>query len=172
MNTELLNALADIAYARQAFFRRHSVIPYSLMRQFLTNEANMLSILNRFPAQLPPPTRAAQIDIPVNLLDALFPNLTAAGGIPRTAFWDAVTIALTSDQISTSLLDYTPPADNAELCPICQEGIPTLPAVELATCHHHMHRACATTWFSLSTRCPVCRGDLRSLAENTTNEPE
>lgn len=169
MNTELLNALADIAYARQAFFRRHSVIPFSLMRQFLANEASLLSVLGRFPVQLaaiPQTTRPTQIDIPINLLDALFPNM--AGGTNGT-FWDAVTVHLTPAQLAASLLDYTPEANSQELCCICQEGIATQPCVSLATCGHHMHRGCGTTWFSISTRCPVCRGDLRTLEQTNTN---
>lgn len=169
MNTELLNALSDIANARQAFFRRHSVIPFSLMRQFLANESSMLAILGRFPVQLGnvgQTTRPTQIDIPINLLDALFPNLAGGG---NGTFWDAVTVHLTPAQLAAGLRDYTPEVGSQELCCICQEGIATQPCVSLATCGHHMHRGCGTTWFTISTRCPVCRGDLRSLNQTNTN---
>jgi hypothetical protein len=38
-----------------------------------------------------------------------------------------------------------------------------------STNHHALHRRCAQSWFAISTRCPVCRADLRTLAPTTTN---
>jgi hypothetical protein len=38
-----------------------------------------------------------------------------------------------------------------------------------STNHHALHRRCAQSWFAISTRCPVCRADLRTLNPTTTN---
>lgn len=160
MNQELLNALADVAYARANFFRRTSGWGSA---QFLANEATLLNMLSRFPAQAPPPQRTQRLDISLGLLGALFPDT------PANPFWDAVNVHLTPEQIASSTAEYTPVADATELCCICQEGIATAPCMRITTCDHHMHRVCANTWFTMSTRCPVCRGDLRTLNEATTN---
>lgn len=173
MNQQLLDILSDLSYARAAFYRRHSVVPYHLMRSFLANEDRLITLLTRF--QVAPIQRG--VDIPVNLIQTLFGpdafvGLGQGQGHEQSLgrFWDAVNVGLTLEQIQTSLIDYIPtPADSSELCPICQEGIATLPTVDLVPCHHHMHRACAIAWFTISTKCPVCRADLRPSAPTTTN---
>ena len=79
----MIETLGDITYARAAFFRRHSVIPYHLMRSFLTNEDRMLALLTQFSTQTaapapapraraPLPPLAHNFDIPLNLVQLLF----------------------------------------------------------------------------------------------------
>ncbi|KAI4963869.1 hypothetical protein ZWY2020_012442 [Hordeum vulgare] len=56
--------------------------------------------------------------------------------------------------------------DGAETddCAICLGGLGAEPAVELPTCEHAFHRRCISTWFSKTTTCPMCRGDVRLCA--------
>lgn len=199
----MIETLGDITYARAAFFRRHSVIPYHLMRLFLTNEDRMLSLLTQFstqtaapaPAPAPAPAHRARaplpplahnFDIPLNLVQLLFGRDATVGlgqGQGQNQFWDAVTVGLTPEQFAAGTRNYENPPDVAEQdqCCICQEGITTEAAIHTlcpgpalgdgvtSTNHHALHRRCAQSWFAISTRCPVCRADLRTLAPTTTN---
>ena len=141
----LMRLLSDLAYARIVFFRE-SRNPMDT-RLFLTNESHML--------------RAAQ--------NTSIPSITTLllSTLPST-FFDPVTVNLTPEQIEASVR----PLENApahEACCICQEGLHTQPACSIQRCGHSLHRACATQWFALSVRCPVCRADLRESANNTNN---
>ena len=198
MNRELLESISDLTYAQARFFGRPA--PFHLQRQFLAVQERMINLLTQFPARLPPPPAAEpipirqvvqqQFDIPINIIDMLFPNAAnvlgagaGAGAGVGNSFWNAVTVSLTAEQLAAATRDYTPDPELAahELCCICQEGISTEPAVEtncpgqtlpdgsIVTNHHSLHRRCANTWFSLSTKCPVCRADLRTLTSTTTN---
>jgi len=178
----MIELLGDIAYARSAFFRRHSVVPYHLMRTFLTNEDRMLALLTQFSTA--PAPRARALDIPLNLAEMIFGRGAFVGlGQGQNQFWDAVTVGLTSQQFTAATRDYENPPEVAEQdqCCICQEGITAEAAIHTlcpgpalgdgvtATNHHALHRRCAQSWFAISTRCPVCRADLRTVGQPTTN---
>ena len=186
----MIETLGDITYARAAFFRRHSVIPYHLMRSFLANEDRMLTLLTQFSTQTAPRARAPlpplahNFDIPLNLVQLLFGRDATVGlGQGQNQFWDAVTVGLSPEQFAAGTRVYENPPDVAQQdqCCICQEGITTEAAIHTlcpgpalgdgvtSTNHHALHRRCAQSWFAISTRCPVCRADLRTLASTTTN---
>ena len=189
---QLTEILADLVYARGAFFRRHSVIPYHLMRSFLTNEENMITLLTRFQAAPAPRARTPLaplgqgIDIPENLVQLLFGRDAFVGlgqGQGQNQFWDAVVIGLTPEQFAAGTRVYENPPDVAEQdqCCICQDGITTEAAIHTlcpgpalgdgvtSTNHHAFHRRCAQSWFAISTKCPVCRADLRPREPTNTN---
>ena len=193
MSQQMIETLGDITYARAAFFRRHSVIPYHLMRSFLTNEDRMLALLTQFSTQTaapapapraraPLPPLAHNFDIPLNLVQLLF-GRDATVGLGQNQFWDAVTVGLTPEEFAAGTRNYENPPDVAEQdqCCICQEGITTEAAIHTlcpgpalgdgvaSTNHHALHRRCAQSWFAISTKCPVCRADLRTLNQPNTN---
>jgi hypothetical protein len=195
----MIELLGDIAYARSAFFRRHSVIPYHLMRLFLANEERTLALLTQFStppptpapaprARAPLPPLAQGFDIPLNLAELIFGRGAFVGlgqgqGQGQNQFWDAVTVGLTSQQFAEGTRGYENPPDVAEQdqCCICQEGITAEAAIQTlcpgpplgdgvtVTNYHALHRRCAQSWFAISTRCPVCRADLRTVSPPTTN---
>lgn len=140
---DILAAVGDIAYSRTTFFRHWHT--HDQVNAALRNEARMLTLLER----------TMDMTSIVRVLNTLIPG--AAAGVPA-GFWDSVPVALTNAQMAAALQPHTPPAENNnELCCICQYNLAAQPACELARCHHHLHRACAEQWFSMSTRCPVCR---------------
>jgi hypothetical protein len=198
MSQQMIELLGDISYARAAFYRRHSVIPYHLMRMFLANEERMLALLTQFSTPAPPPPApraraplpplAQGFDIPLNLAELIFGRGAFVGlGQGQTQghnqFWDAVTVGLTSEQFAAGTRGYENPPEAAEQdqCCICQEGITTEAAIQTlcpgpplgdgvtVTNYHALHRRCAQSWFAISTRCPVCRADLRTVSPPTTN---
>jgi hypothetical protein len=186
-----MEILSDLTYSRASFFRRHSGIPLHLIRMYLNNETQMMNLLERvsrplapLPPQTLPQVQTTSFDVPLNLVQLLFgSNATVGLGQGQNQFWDAVTVGLTPNQFAAGTRNYENPADVAEQdqCCICQEGITTeaaihtlCPGPELgdgvtSTNHHALHRRCASAWFAISTRCPVCRADLRTLNPTTTN---
>ena len=180
-----MEILGDLTYSRAAFFRRHSGIPLHLIRMYLNNETQMMNLLERVsrpaapPPQMQPLPRIqpSSIDIPLTtFLAGLFPNVAG----PQ--FWESVTVGLTPEQFAAATREYqnTDLAEEDQCC-ICQESISTEASVDTlcpgpglgdgvtVTNHHSLHRRCATAWFAISTKCPVCRADLRTLNPTTTN---
>lgn len=143
----IIRFLSDVAYARSVFFRdaRNSVD----IRSFLTNEANML--------------RLAQGTIASSLTTLLLTSTT----VP--SFFDPVVVALTSQQIENATRTIEVPENSQDICCICQESLRSFASCEVRSCNHKLHRSCASQWFSMSVRCPVCRADLREQQENTNN---
>ena len=181
-----IEILSDITYSRAVFFRQHTTGPIHLRRLYLNNEAQMLSLLDRLSRPVistPRPlvqevTQATSFDIPLTtFLNGLFPNVAG----PQ--FWDAVTVGLTPDQFAAGTRAYDNPPDVIEQdqCCVCQEGISTEAAIHTmcpgpplgdgvtSTNHHALHRRCALAWFAISTKCPVCRADLRPVVQTNTN---
>lgn len=176
-----MDILSDITYSRAVFFRQHSAMPLHLRRMYLNNETQMLALLDRLsrPVVVPPPVihEPMSVDIPLTtFLSGLFPN------VATPQFWESVTVGLTTEQFAAATRDYlnTNIAEQDQCC-ICQESIasepsietlcpaPTLPDGSIVTNHHSFHRRCATAWFAISTKCPVCRADLRPPQPTTTN---
>lgn len=181
-----MEILSDLTFSRASFFRRHSGIPLHLIRMYLNNETQMMNLLERIsrPVVAPPPQmqplpriQPSSIDIPLTtFLAGLFPNVAG----PQ--FWESVTVGLTPEQLAAATREYqnTDLAEQDQCC-ICQESISTEASVDTlcpgpalgdgvtVTNHHSLHRRCATAWFAISTKCPLCRADLRTLNPTTTN---
>jgi len=187
-----LEILNDLTYSRAAFFRSRNGIPYHLTRMYLNNETRMMDLLDRLTRPAPAAAAAAaplrplgqHLDIPLNLVQLLFGRDAFVGlGQGQNQFWDNVVVGLTAEQFAAGTRNYENPPDVAEQdqCCICQEGITTEAAIHTlcpgpplgdgvtSTNHHALHRRCAQSWFAISTRCPVCRADLRTLNQTTTN---
>jgi hypothetical protein len=197
MNRDILDALSDICHARASFFRRSAgnwnIYPQVHATQFLANETILLNMLSRFQI-VPPPTPAPAAVVPpadlsLNLIQMLFGRdaFVSLGqrqgqGQGQGDFWDPVQVGLTPQQFVAATREYqnTDLAEEDQCC-ICQENIASEASIDTmcpgaplgdgvtVTNHHSLHRRCAQAWFSMSTRCPVCRADLRTLNPTTTN---
>jgi hypothetical protein len=84
-------------------------------------------------------------------------------GIPQNL--TPVVVSPTTDQLNAATdLRMATPADETQLCSVCQESIVDGQALRiLRHCHHTFHRNCIDPWFRTSVRCPVCRHDIREL---------
>jgi hypothetical protein len=195
VNEQLLDAISDLIHARASFYRRHSVIHNTLMNRFLANEEHFIRLLalfpQRAPAPAPAPSPVQQFDIPLNLAELIFGRGAFVGlgqgqgqNQNQNPFWDAVTVGLTSQQFAeaTRVYENSPEVAEQDQCCICQDVITTEAAIHTlcpgpalgdgvtSTNHHAFHRRCAQSWFAISTRCPVCRADLRTLNQPNTND--
>jgi len=148
LNTDqLLQVIGDIAYSRTVFCRRALTNPQ--LDTLLSNEARMLRLLER----------DSYNNIITSFMNANIPiNITHGAG--ANAFWDPVTVSASPAQQAAATADFTPNPESTEICCICQDRLTTTPACKLNTCQHALHRSCATQWFSMSTRCPVCRASI------------
>lgn len=146
LNTDqLLQVLGDIAYSRTVFCRRALTNPQ--LDTLLSNEARMLRLLER----------DSYNNIITSFLNAQIPVNVTHG---TNAFWDPVTVAATPAQQAAATADFTPNSESTDMCCICQDRLNTNPACKINACQHALHRSCATQWFSMSTRCPVCRASI------------
>lgn len=150
LNTDqLLHVLGDIAYARTVFCRRALTNPQ--LDTLLSNEARMLRLLER----------DSYTNLVSSFLNAQIPiNVTHGGAGANGAFWDPVTVAASPTQQAAATADFTPPAESTDMCCICQDRLTVSQACKINQCQHSLHRSCATQWFSMSTRCPVCRASI------------
>ena len=140
--------LGLILTTRQDFFRREH--NDSNVYRFLTNESRLISALERYDSE-----RLLRLLPPVALTFASFP--------------DPVIVAPTVDQRNAAFLAPDPQASSETACSICQETFGHDDArVRLRNCNHTFHRDCATTWYSRSVYCPLCRNDIREEQHNTT----
>ena len=84
-------------------------------------------------------------------------------------FFDPVPVYPTAAQIANAVDTRVTVQDTT--CAICQE--PVTLATRLRHCGHSFHGTCIAQWFSLNTRCPVCRHDIRQFtqtARQTNND--
>jgi hypothetical protein len=148
----------------------------------------LLTQLRAAPAPPPPTPLSHNFDIPLNLVRLLFGENATVGlgqgqGQGNPQFWDSVVVGLTPEQFAAGTRNYENPPNVAEQdqCCICQEGITEEAAIQTlcpgpplgdgvtVTNYHALHRRCAQSWFAISTKCPVCRADLRTRNPTTTN---
>lgn len=103
-----------------------------------------------------PRTENVVVNIPLHLL------LDPSGN--RT-FMDPVAVVATAEQIQAATETHVGVTNTT--CAICQEGVTC--ATRLRECGHSFHGACISEWFTMNTRCPVCRWDIRDLHSDDTD---
>jgi hypothetical protein len=134
--------MQSILESRILFFRRWRSDRAQIM--FLDNEARLMDMIDR------------------NYLSATLTRLLAP-------FPEPVVVAPTPQQITDAFQHVTPLPEGS--CSICQDSFSeTLGCVRLRNCRHTFHRTCATTWYSRSVFCPLCRNDIRVSPATPPND--
>lgn len=88
------------------------------------------------------------------------------GGVDTSGnFFDPVPVVPTSAQIAAAVDRHVNIPDTN--CAICQEAVTC--ATRIRACGHCFHHQCIAQWFSMNTRCPVCRHDVRDLQRGGVN---
>ncbi len=84
------------------------------------------------------------------------PNLTPVIVRPTTEQLRAGTTVLSGNTLT----------ENTQ-CAICQDVIQGDESIrKINRCGHLFHQNCVDTWFMTNVRCPVCRADIREVAES------
>lgn len=104
------------------------------------------------------------------------PNVTITVPIPPGAFdlsgnfFDPVPVVPSADQIRNAIESHVDVHD--QTCAICQEAVAC--ATRIRHCGHCFHSGCISEWFTMNSRCPVCRHDIRldTPVRRTINVPQ
>lgn len=121
-----------------------------VISQYLHNTSRLIGILSEH-MRRPAITRMV-VNVPL--------NMDISGN-----FFDPVAVVPTAEQIQTAVEQVAVAPDT--VCAICQEPITTT-ASRIRHCNHCFHRECISEWFTMNSRCPMCRHDIRESALQTT----
>ncbi len=163
-----LDAIRDITHTDRAFFnivrfldgntRNHVVAAH------IRNTSQMTAALRQYMTSQRNEERRENIvmNIPLNSI------FDPSGNFLRN-FLDPVVVVPTPEQIRVATENHIQATDTT--CAICQEVVSC--ATRIRHCGHCFHSQCIHEWFTMNTRCPICRHDIRDLRlnrSNTTND--
>lgn len=155
----VLDAIRDITQTDRAFF---SVVRFldgntrnHIVAAHMRNTSQMTALLRQFMATQQREERRENIvmNIPLGNLGGLF---DPSGNFMRN-FLDPVPVVPTADQIRAATENHIMTTDTT--CAICQENVSC--ATRIRHCGHCFHSQCIHEWFTMNTRCPICRHDIR-----------
>lgn len=159
----VLDLIRELTQTDRAFFsmirfldgntRNHIVAAH------MRNTSQAYALLRLYLSQ-PRQTESVVMNIPLNSI------LDPSGNFMRN-FLDPVPVVPTRDQILAATDNHVGVTD--QTCAICQEAVTC--ATRIRACGHCFHSQCIHEWFSMNTRCPICRHDIRDLRHgNTTTD--
>lgn len=145
----VISVIRDLLEADTVFFRLAVALPDPLRTRVIGNRARMThDVLRLMRAILEPvPPQRYVVNIPAGLGEWHVP---AAG-------FDDVPVVPTATQLFAAFEHNVDSPDTN--CAVCQDAV--LVGTRLRNCNHVFHRACITQWLETSSRCPVCRDDVR-----------
>lgn len=148
----IIGVIRDLVEADTVFFRLAVALPEPLRGRVIGNRSRMThDVLTLMRLILEPPAPAPQrfvVNIPL-------------GGdewVPTAGFTD-VPVIPTAEQMEAGMENNIADLSRDTTCAICQEVV--MEGTRLRNCRHWFHRDCITQWYRTSTRCPVCRDDIR-----------
>jgi hypothetical protein len=149
---DILETIQGMQDTDRVFFTMYRFIDPAARSQIMTahlqNTRDTLAILRACmiarPVALPPPTESIILSMPI--------TIDASGN-----FMDPVYVRPNTEEIMAGTEDNV--AVPNETCAICQEPMTT--ATRIRSCGHCFHANCIGSWFSINTRCPICRHDVR-----------
>lgn len=150
---DVLDLLHEILENERAFY---SIVRFldggtrnNLVAAHMRNTSGELALLRQF--MTAPAT--VTLNIPIGGMDT-------SGN-----FFDPVPVVPTPAQIVAAVDRHVNIPDTN--CAICQEAVTC--ATRIRACGHCFHHHCISQWFSMNTRCPVCRHDVRDLQRGNVN---
>jgi hypothetical protein len=154
INHGVITVLRDLIEADTAFFRVASVLPPAERTRVLGNRNRMThDILGILRIVLRPVNTRYVVNIPL--------ETTWQGPM------EDVRVTPSAEQVTHALEHDIAVTDGN--CAVCQEGMTH--GSRLRNCRHIFHQACITNWFAMSSRCPVCRDDVRQVSDHPGPTP-
>ena len=158
----VLEAIRDLTQTDRAFFSMVRFLDSgsrnSLLAAQLRNTNVALGILRTLSSSPSTRTESIVMNIPLNTL------LDPSGNFMRN-FMDPVPVLPSRAQIAAATETHVGVSETT--CTICQEPVEC--ATRIRACGHCFHGACINEWFTMNTRCPVCRHDIRDLRQPNTS---
>lgn len=152
----VLEAIRDLTHTDRAFFSMVRFLDGStrnhVVAAHLRNTHTALGLLRILSTAPPTRTESIVMNIPLNTL------LDPSGNFLRN-FMDPVPVVPTRDEIAAATETHVGVTETT--CTICQDPVEC--ATRIRACGHCFHGACIDEWFTMNTRCPVCRHDVRDL---------
>ena len=140
----VINVIKELIEADIIFFRLAVALPEPMRTRVMGNRARMTQdVLSLMRLTLEPATLPQRFVVHV-------PAESADWGEP-------VRVTPSVDQLAVAL-DHDVNTHDAN-CAVCQDTVAV--GTRLRDCGHVFHRACIMNWFEMSSRCPVCRHDVR-----------
>jgi hypothetical protein len=128
------------------FFRLAVALPEPMRTRVIGNRSRLnQDVLNIMRMALDPPTQQRfVVHVPLD---------TAQAGE-----WSEPVRVTPSVQQLASAMEHDVDTQDGN-CAVCQDTVGS--GTRLRNCGHVFHRTCITNWFEMSSRCPVCRDDVR-----------
>lgn len=154
----VLDAIRDITQTDRAFF---SIVRFldgntrnHIVAAHMRNTYQMTTLARLFITTQQREERRENIvmNIPLNSI------LDPSGNFLRN-FLDPIAVVPTREQIQSATENHIQTTDTT--CAICQEAVTC--ATRIRGCGHCFHSQCIHEWFTMNTRCPICRHDIRDL---------
>ena len=124
-------------------------------------ESLLISILN--------PEIRNEMSILSNLATHLWRDMDAQ------EIYNDVLVAPSAQHIEqASIVQENSQIPSETVCAICQDHETATPTNtwRILNCQHSFHKNCIDTWFEQNVHCPVCRTDIRDLAERANQTPQ
>lgn len=160
MEDSVLDLIRELTQTDRAFFSMIRFLDGNtrnhLVAAHMRNTSQAYALLRLYLSQSTR-TESIVMNIPLNSI------LDPSGNFMRN-FLDPVPVVPTRDQITAATENHIGVTD--QTCAICQEGVTC--ATRIRACGHCFHSQCIHEWFSMNTRCPICRHDIRDLRRGNT----
>ena len=160
MEDSVLDLIRELTQTDRAFFSMIRFLDGNtrnhLVAAHMRNTSQAYALLRLYLSQSNR-TESIVMNIPLNSI------LDPSGNFMRN-FLDPVPVVPTRDQITAATENHVGVTD--QTCAICQEGVTC--ATRIRACGHCFHSQCIHEWFSMNTRCPICRHDIRDLRRGNT----
>jgi hypothetical protein len=159
----VLDTLCEILETDRNFFQTMRYLNNEtrnlLAAQHMRNTNNAMALLREITARRREPVRQEEgrivLNIPLGMLldpsgNLLTPDMPAN-------FMEPVPIVPTRAQIDRAVDTHI--HTDATTCSICQDTMTC--AMQIRACGHMFHATCLEEWFTMNSRCPMCRHDIR-----------
>lgn len=155
MEDSVLDLIRELTQTDRAFFSMIRFLDGNtrnhLVAAHMRNTSQAYALLRLYLSQSTR-TESIVMNIPLNSI------LDPSGNFMRN-FLDPVAVVPTRDQITAATENHVGVTD--QTCAICQDAVTC--ATRIRACGHCFHSQCIQEWFSMNTRCPICRHDIRDL---------
>ena len=156
----ILEALADMWETDRAFYQTIRFLNgesrTAIVAAHMRNNAQALALMRTMMTRPVARTENVVLNIPLHLLVDPSGNRT---------FMDPVPVIPTAEHIRLGTETHVGVTNT--VCAICQEGVEC--ATRIRHCGHCFHGECISEWFTMNTRYPVCRWDIRDLHPDTAH---